>query len=135
MARLIDTSVFIELERADQPLSALEASIPGESVALAAMTASELLAGVYRAVPSKRRGSREAFVETILEQFPILAFDLDGARTYARLLAELTVAGRLIGLSDLLIAATALTYGYEVLIHNIRDFQRVPGLVVRQPDW
>lgn len=135
MARLIDTSVFIELERADQPLSALEASIPGESVALAAMTASELLAGVYRAVPSKRRGRREAFVETILEQFPILAFDLDVARTYARLLAELTVAGRLIGLSDLLIAATALTYGYEVLIHNIRDFQRVPGLVVRQPDW
>lgn len=135
MARLIDTSVFIELERADQPLSALEASIPGESVALAAMTASELLAGVYRAVPSKRRGSREAFVETILEQFPILAFDLDGARTYARLLAELTVAGRLIGLSDLLIAATALTYGYEVLTHNIRDFQRVPRLVVRQPDW
>ncbi len=41
----------------------------------------------------------------------------------------------MIGANDLLIAATALTYGYEVMTHSVRDFEKVPGLDVRQPDW
>ena len=31
-------------------------------------------------------------------------------------------------------AATALAYGYAMLTHNIRHFERVPGLVVQRPD-
>ena len=135
MARLIDATVFIELERRGQPLSVLEAAIPGEAVALAAITASELLAGVHRAVPSERRRRREAFVETVLAQFPVFPFDLRVARLHALVLAELTAAGQLIGLNDLMIATTALVYGYEILTLNVREFERVPGLVVRRPDW
>lgn len=135
MARLIDSSVFIELERRGQPLSALEATIPGEAVALAAITGSELLAGVFRAVPSLRRRRREAFVETVLEAFPVLPFGLVVARVHARLLADLAAVGQLIGPNDLLIAATALAYGYELLTLNIQEFARVPGLTVHRPDW
>ncbi len=135
MAQLIDTSVFIELERRGEPLSALEAAIPGQSVALAAITASELLVGLHRAVTSEHRRRREAFVATVLEQFPVLAFDLRVARIHAPLLAALTATGQRIGANDLLIAATALAHGHDVLTHNLREFGRVPGLIVHQPRW
>lgn len=135
MARVIDSSVLIDLERRGQPLSALESSIPGEAVAVAAVTASELLAGVYRAAPSARRARRESFVETVLGAFPVFPFDLTVARLHAGLVADLTASGRLIGVNDAMIAATALAHGYELLTLNVRDFERVPNLIVRRPDW
>lgn len=135
MARLIDSSVFIDLERRGQQLSALEATIPEEAVALAAITGSELLAGVFRAVPSPRRRRREAFVETVLEAFPVLPFGLAVARVHAQLVADLPAVGQLIGPNDLLIAATALAHGHELLTLHVREFARVPGLTVSRPDW
>ena len=33
---------------------------------------------------------------------------------------------------DLLIGATALSLGFKVLTGNLRDFQRIPGLMVMQ---
>lgn len=135
MAGLIDTSVVIELERRGYPPQALNPVAPGEATALAAITASELLAGLHRATASARRRQREAFVEFVLADVLILPFDLAAARTHARLAAELAAAGQAIGPNDLLIAATALTSGYDVLTHNLRHFRWVPGLVVRQPSW
>jgi predicted nucleic acid-binding protein len=74
-------------------------------------------------------------VETVLDRVPALPFDMDSARTHARLFAELSAAGQLIGANDLIIAATAVTRGYSVLTHNLRHFERIPGLIVRRPEW
>ena len=135
MAVLIDSSVFIGVERRGFPPEDATALAAGEEAALASVTASELLAGVHRADSPARRPRREAFVEAILELIPVLPFDLRVARTHAQVWTQLTAAGRPIGAHDLLIAATALAHGYAVLTENLRDFQRVPGLVVRQPSW
>ncbi|MDO8750784.1 MAG: PIN domain-containing protein [Dehalococcoidia bacterium] len=136
MAVLIDSSVFIGLERRGLPLQAIGAEIPSdEAVALSAITASELLVGVHRAVTQAQRVMREFLVEAILGTFPILPFDLQVARIHARLLSELVGTGQTIGTHDLIIASTALAYEYDVLTDNLRDFQKVPGLGVRQPRW
>ena len=135
MARLIDSSALISLERRGLASEALATVVPAEPAAIASITASELLAGVLRAAPSERRRRREAFVETVLARLPVLPFDLPVARVHARLSAELAAAGQPIGPNDLLIAATALAYDYPVLTENPRDFERVPGLVVHQPSW
>lgn len=135
MAQLIDSSIFIALERRGERFGALVEVAPDEPVGLASITASELLAGVHRADSLERRLRREAFVEAILEVVPVLPFDLRVARTYAELWAHLAGTGQMIGAHDLLIAATAVTYDYAVLTQNLRDFQRVPTLVVRQPYW
>ena len=135
MALLIDSSVFIALERQNRPVGALASSAPDEPVALAAITASELLVGVQRADTPARRLRRESFVEAILDLVPVLAFDLRSARVHAQLWSHLMGAGVLIGTHDMLIAATALTYGYSVLTDNVREYRRVPGLEVRQPSW
>lgn len=102
---------------------------------MASITASELLIGVHRSDSPARRLRREAFVEAILAALPVIAFDLRIARVYAQLSAQLAAAGQPIGAHDLLIAATALADGSAVLTLNMCDFARVPGLVVRQPDW
>ncbi|HVB96924.1 MAG TPA: type II toxin-antitoxin system VapC family toxin [Chloroflexota bacterium] len=135
MAQLIDSSVFIALERRGLSLGALAAAIPDEPIALSSMTASELLIGVHRADSPERRSRREAFVEAILLAIPVVPFDLRVARTHARLLAELAGVGQPIGAHDLIIAATAVANGLAVLTDNLRHFDRVPGLRVLQPRW
>ena len=135
MAQLIDTSVLINIERQRRPISDLTVVAFNEPTALAAITAAEILVGVLRSISSQRRIRGEAFVEAVLERLPVLAFDLRVARVHAEIWAALAASGQAIGSHDAIIAATALSYGYAVLTDNIREFNRVPGLEVRQPDW
>ncbi|MBI4491474.1 MAG: PIN domain-containing protein [Chloroflexi bacterium] len=137
MAKIVDSSVLITLERRNLGLSHLRPSLEkgDEKIALAAVTVSELLLGVYRADSAARRLRRESFLDTILEAVPVLPFDLPVARTYGRIWSELAAQGQLIGIHDAQIAATALTHGWGVLTENTRDFQRVPGLSVAAPTW
>jgi tRNA(fMet)-specific endonuclease VapC len=64
----------------------------------------------------------------------MLAFDLDVARVHARLWTELTETGNMIGLNDLVIAATAVAGSHAILTYNARDFSRVSGLEVLVPN-
>lgn len=140
MGTLLDTTVFIELERGIRRLPAasamdevgkrLEEQLgPTEEVGIAAITASELLHGVHRAT-AEHRARREAFVEGVLAAFPPFAFDLLAARAHARLWAGLAMAGTDVGAHDRLVAATAITAGWRVGTANIRHFDRIPGLDV-----
>ena len=104
-------------------------------VAMAAITASELLVGVLRADSESRRATRSEFVEQVIRRVTVLSFDLASARVHARVWAALSGSGETIGPSDLMIAATAITYGHAVLTENVREFQRVRGLDVRRPNW
>lgn len=129
MALLIDTSVLVGLERANEAAPLTE--IDGESSFISAITASELLHGVERAADEGRRARRQAFVERVLDTIPVLPFDLDAARVHARIWASLARHGAGIGAHDLIIAATALSRDLAVLTRNTREFERIEGLPVR----
>ncbi len=140
MGTVLDTTVFIELERAMRALPVeramkevaqrLEVQLgESEDVGIAAITASELLHGVHRAT-DEHRGRRETFVESILTAFPVIAFDLLVARVHARLWAGLVSSGGEVGAHDRLVAATALSAGWQIGTANIRHFKRIPGLHV-----
>ncbi len=131
MGAVIDSSVFIASERGKLDFEAIIRQCGDEPVAIAAITASELLHGVHRAIDSTQRARREAFVERVLADLPLIPFDLVVARVHARLWAELAARGSLIGMHDMLIAATALAVGYDVATRDERSFPRVPGLTVR----
>jgi tRNA(fMet)-specific endonuclease VapC len=128
VAALIDSSVFIAGERARIDLPELLASLGGEPFALSAVTASELLHGLHRARTIVQRERRNAYVEAILEQMPVLAFDLTVARVHAAVSAELDRAGRQVGAHDLMIAATAMAHDYRVATRDLRSFSKIPGL-------
>ena len=138
MGTLLDTTVFIDLERAVRRLAPANAMAEvsarlehqlgaDEEVGIAAITASELLHGVHRATP-EHRTRREAFVEAVLAAFPPLPFGLLAARVHARIWTELAVAGQEVGAHDRLVAATAIAAGWRVGTANIRHFERIAGL-------
>jgi tRNA(fMet)-specific endonuclease VapC len=138
MGTLLDTTVFIDLERAVRrlPPGSAMAEVSGrlgeqlgldEEVGIATITASELLHGVHRASP-ERRARREAFVEAVLAAFPSLPFDLLAARVHARIWAELAATGHDTGAHDRLIAATAIAAGWRVGTANLQHFDRIAGL-------
>ena len=97
-------------------------------MAVAAITASELLHGCHRASDPGVRARRAAFVDALLDALPVLPFGLPEARRHAELWAELARTGNAIGPHDLLIAATALAQGHALVTINQREFGRVPGL-------
>lgn len=140
MGTLLDTTVFIDLERAVRTLPAASAMAevsgrlegqlgPDEGVGIAAITASELLHGVHRATP-EYRGRREAFVEAVMAAFPPLPFDLLAARAHARIWAQLAAAGQDVGAHDRIVAATAVSAGWRIGTANRRYFDRIVGLDV-----
>lgn len=135
MALIVDSTVLIGMERRGLGFTDIARIGPNESTAIASITASELLIGVMRSVPSPKTTARAAFVEAICQRLPVLPFDLAAARVHARLWADLAATGTPIGPHDMLIAATALSNGYAILTDNIGEFQGVPRLVVIQPTW
>lgn len=133
MGVLIDTSVLIEYERGRVDLEASTGARADEAFLLSVISVSELLHGVHRVDDRVRRARRSAFVEAVLDRFPILTVDLPTARAHAALWAELAEQGRLIGAHDLWLAAAALAHGLVLATANLRELGRVPGLDVE--DW
>jgi predicted nucleic acid-binding protein len=131
MAGLIDTSVLISIERAMGLPEDFVPEIADQAAAVAAITISELLVGVYQANTAERRTRRESFIEYVLEGVPVLTFDVRVARTHARLSDQMRRAGITTGAHDLQIAATAVAHNLEIVTENVREFERVPGLIVR----
>jgi tRNA(fMet)-specific endonuclease VapC len=125
---LIDTSVLIAVERGLIDLAALGDADDDQPLAIAAITASELLHGLHRLKGAVARTRAERFVERILGAIPVIPFDLDIARVHARIDAELSAAGTTIGDGDLMIGATAVWLDYRVATRDLRSFPRIKGL-------
>ena len=127
---LIDSSVLIAVERGLIDLATLGDADDEEPLAIAAITASELLHGIHRLKGAVARTRAERFVERILATIPVIPFDLDIARVHARIDAELSAAGTTIGDGDLMIGATAVWLDYRVATRDLRSFPKIKGLPV-----
>lgn len=126
MERLIlDSGVLIALERGHQiPTDVL----PDDAdIAIAAITAAELLVGIELA-DEQRRASRQATVDAILATCDVIPFDLDIARHHASLLAHARRTGRPRRAHDLQIAATARTTGRLLLTTDGHAFDDLPAV-------
>jgi tRNA(fMet)-specific endonuclease VapC len=129
VARLIlDTTVFIDAERRGRRLDRLIAD--ADDVAIAAVTAAELLVGVELA-DNARRSARAAFVRSVLDTVPIEDYDIQVARAHASLLAHVRRSGRPRGAHDLIIAATAAARDRLVVSTDTAAFADLPGVPVR----
>ncbi len=129
MGTLIDTSVLVAVERGQLDAGSVigAAAALDDRVAMAAITASELLQGVEAARGVRRIEAERAF-KTWLAVLPVIPFDLDVARVHAILTHQLGRKGTPIGAHDLIIAATAVSGGYRVATRDRRSFNRVEGL-------
>lgn len=125
---ILDTTILVAAERAG---ASLDGAIGDEDdVAIAAITAAELLAGVELGQGRPRR-NRHRFVEDVLASIPIEPYDLEVARAHASLLAHTRRAGRPRGAHDLLIAATAVAHVRIVVSADPAGFADLPGVALR----
>jgi|WetSurMetagenome_2_1015567.scaffolds.fasta_scaffold288500_1 tRNA(fMet)-specific endonuclease VapC len=128
MGIILDTSLLIAAERREWDIKGYTKGREEEAFGLSVISVSELLHGVYRADSNPRRLKRSAYVEKIIEFFPIYPFDLAAARIYAEVWAHLRTKGIQIGAHDLMIAATAMSLGFSVASMDKRHFDRIEDL-------
>ena len=130
MGVILDTSVLIEAERQESEVQQFAVNREEEIFGLSVISVAELLHGVHRADSTKRRLKRSAYVEKVIELFPIYHFEISIARIYAELWSDLSKRGIQIGAHDLIIGSTALSLGFSVATCNKRHFERIEGLKI-----
>jgi tRNA(fMet)-specific endonuclease VapC len=128
MGVIFDTSEIIAIERKSHDIYHIVEGREDEPFGISVITVAELLHGVERADTHARKIKRQAFVEKVIEFFPVFPFDVSVARTYAKLWASLASQGIAVGSHDLIIAATALSMDYMIITANTRDFGKIEGL-------
>lgn len=133
MKYLLDSNTCIGWLRKNQPqiVQRIKATPPTD-IALCSIVVGELLFGVERSDPSRRVQASEN-LEEFQKLFLSLPFDDEAAEIYARVRADLTTRGLLIGGNDMMIAAIALAHGLTLVTHNTGEFSRIPGLQLE--DW
>ena len=129
-AWMLDTNTLSELIRnpGGPMVQRLAAEAP-DTVCTSIVVACELRFGAQR----KGSAALTQRVEQLLAALPVLPFDEPADGHYADIRVALERAGTPIGSNDLLIAAHARSRGLTLVTHNLREFERVPGLKV--VDW
>lgn len=128
MAFLFDTDAISEVLK-PRPLPAYVAwlrTIPRAEQFTSAVVVGELFKGAYRS-PDAARHLRNIEAR-VLPAVTVLPYDVEIARVYGGLQAQLEEAGRGLADADLQIAATAVHHGLELVTGNLRHFRRVTGL-------
>ncbi len=104
--------------------------LPAVHIKIPAIVRAELLLGALKATDPKKTMHT---VESFLEPFDIIEFGAKESITYATVRFELERGGFSIGPNDLIIAAIVLSAQATLVTHNIKEFKRVPGLMLE--DW
>lgn len=127
---LLDTNVVIEVLRgAPADLRTAMRRHSGE-MAISTITISELAYGAARSSdPDRNRAAVDGFIPFV----DVLDLDARAAEHAGHIRADLAGAGTPIGGYDLLISGLARSRGLTVVTNNLREFNRVPGLLVE--DW
>lgn len=125
---LLDTNIVSDLMRHPQGDVAKRIARVGEdSICTSIVVACELRYGAAK----KGSAALTERVEQILSLLPILALEMDADRAYGTLRVQLEQAGTPIGAHDMLIASQALSQKLVLVTDNVREFERVPRLVVK----
>jgi tRNA(fMet)-specific endonuclease VapC len=131
----LDTNVAIALLNEAQPRVRTRfdaARAAGTPFRLSMIVYHELM---YGAAASKRRKANEDKVALFVASgdIALLPFEAADAIEAAEIRAQLKRTARPIGPYDVLIAAQARRAGTTLVTANMREFERVPGLIV--VDW
>lgn len=99
----------------------------GDGLCISAITLAELKHGTQK---STRPEKNEAALAQLLTALTVLPFDDLAAVEYGKICAHLQKSGTPIGVMDMLIAAHAKAENMTLVTNNIREFERVPDLII-----
>ena len=95
-------------------------------MAISAITLSELYHGAEK---SAKVAQNLTVVEEFASLLDVLPYTAKASQHYGAIRTSLEKAGRPIGVNDLHIAAHARSEGLTLVTNNLREFERVPGLL------
>lgn len=133
MGLILDSSLLIADEREKFNLSSWLRSRPPEPVAISAITASELWFGIEVEKDAARARRRRRWLTKTFRRLEIVPLDSALAHVHARLWAQLSAKGQMIGPHDLIVAATALHRDWAVATFNVEEFRHIRRLTVVEP--
>ena len=128
MGFLIDTCVWIDVERGVLAPADVAAFTGDEPVYLSPVTIAELKFGVE--APDARIRQKRLSALARLRRKPLLPIDGDTGEIFGQLAAQLKTAARKPRhrVQDLWLASLAIQHSYRFLTRNRADFEDIPGL-------
>lgn len=129
MGVILDTSIWVDVERGRLAPMDVAAVTGTEPVYLTPSVLAELEYGVHRAATDAQRQKRAAALARIRRK-PCLLMDAETGAVFGRLAAALDSAGKpsTHRINDLWMAASAIQHNLSVLTLNAGDFADIPGL-------
>ncbi len=126
---LLDTNIVIALVNNRSPLlmQRIRSHEPKE-ICISSIVSHELFYGAFK---SQRIKANIDLVDSL--QFEVIEFGKEDARQAGEIRAHLALEGKPIGPYDILIAGQAKSQGMVLVTHNIKEFNRIPGLLIE--DW
>lgn len=140
MLMILDTNILSLMQRQVQPatdrITARLCLLPAQDQWTTIITFQEQTKGWLAAIHHARNESQllagyRALLELLddFRKLNVFPFDEDALAIFRNLKAKRLV----VGTRDLRIASIALARGAKVITQNLKDFEKVPGLVVE--DW
>ena len=128
MKFLLDTNICIYIIKR-QPPQVLDKfrTLDLSDVGISSITVAELEYGAYKSQQTDR--NRVAFNQFLMP-LEIVPFDERATQNYGQLRSQLERQGIVIGSMDMLIASQALSLGLILVTNNVKEFSRIPDLVV-----
>jgi tRNA(fMet)-specific endonuclease VapC len=124
---LLDINICIDVIK-ERPRSMLEYfNCHAGHMAISAITLSELLHGVEKSAAPERN---LAAVENFCSRLDGLPYGTKASLHYGQIRTALERRGTPIGVNDLHIAAHARSEGLTLVSNNLREFERVEGLLL-----
>ncbi len=128
MKFLLDTNtcIYIIKNKPPQVLQKFQ-TFNVSDIGISSITVAELEYGVYK---SQRQQKNKLALTQFLILLEIVPFDETSTQLYGQIRAELERKGTVIGAMDMLIASQAMSLGLTLVTNNIKEFSRIPGLVL-----
>ena len=124
---LLDTNICIYVIK-ERPRLMLESfNRHAGRMAISAITLSELLHGVEKSAAPERNLD---VVENFCSRIDLLSYGPKASLHYGQIRTALERRGTPIGVNDLHIAAHARSEGLTLVSNNLREFERVEGLLL-----
>lgn len=124
---LLDTNIVIYVIK-QRPIEVLTTFNQHHGrMAVSVITLAELIHGAEKSqFPSRNL----ATVEDFCSRLQVLPYTENASMHYGSIRATLESIGQSIGVNDLHIAAHARSHGLTLVSNNVREFERVPGLLM-----
>ena len=127
MKYMLDTNICIYVQQNKNPNVLKKFKENFSQLGISVITYAELLVGVEK---SECKEKNAESLEKLVKYLEITPFDVSAAKEYANIRAKLEKSGNRIGDNDMLIAANAKAENAILVTNNVREFERIDGLIV-----